>query len=889
LGGYEFELNRDSNEKQFQIAFAIVIAAVLFHLGILKVHLQKLLVLMCFFLTTSATVLGQSSQRSDGTRPQAVPAVPAVRRHSQPDWWGRHKKKTKEQSFPDPSQYKNGVGLPLIKHVAGDQKSIWTSPFHLRLHDANWLVPLGGLAAALLATDTETSRHLSNSPNRISQSRSFSNMGAATLIGAAGGLYLLGKLRHNEHMRETGLLSGEALIDSYLAGTAIKSVAGRERPYVGNAEGRFWQGGNSFPSEHAAAAWSAAGVLAHEYPGPLTKLFAYGLASAISVTRVTGKEHFPSDVLVGSVLGYLVAQHVYHAHHNPEIWGASWRMPGRGGDEEHVRQPKNMGSPYVPLDSWVYPAIERLEAMGYVQTGMLGMRPWTRLECARLVEEASDRRESVEKNTAVADRLIASLESEFADALDLLGGARNRSLELESAYTRFTGIAGQPLTDGYHFGQTITNDFGRPYGEGFNSVTGLSGWASSGPFTAYLRGEYQHAPAGPELSQGARQFISAAEYGLPLPPSQLSPQVDRFRALDAYVAMNFENWQVSFGKQSLWWGPGQGGSMMFSDNAEPVTMLKISRVSPVKLPSIFGWMGPVRTEFFVGRLSGQEFVYGAPTGLLGNWNQPLPDQPMIEGEKISFKPTPNLEFGFSSTTLFAGEGVPLTTRTFLRSLISTANGQPGCFEYNAVCTSIDPGDRRAGFDMTYRLPGLRNWATFYTDSFTDDEISPVAYFDRSANSAGLYFSHLPRLPKFDLRLEGVYTDNPIGNATNNLCCGFYYFNDRYRNGYTNDGNLLGSWIGRDGQGEQAWLTYWQSPRSYIRVRYRHQEVSQQFVPYGGNMNDGGVEASLWLGRKLSISASLQYEKWDFPVLRPGPTSNLTTSVQFTYWPKWRLH
>jgi hypothetical protein len=517
------------------------------------------------------------------------------------------------------------------------------------------------------------------------------------------------------------------------------------------------------------------------------------------------------------------------------------------------------------------------------------MRPWTRLECARLVEEATDYQISLKKDPPVADRLIKSLQREFVGDLRLLGGARNRSLELESVYTRFGGISGQPLTDGYNFGQTITNDFGRPYGEGFNSVTGISGWASSGRFTAYLRGEFQHAPAGPELAMGARQLISHIDQGLPLPPSQLSPSADRFRALDAYVAMKFENWQISFGKQNLWWGPGQGGSMMFSNNAAPVTMLRISRVSPIKLPGIFGWLGPVRTQFFVGRLSGHKFVYGTPTGLIGDWNQPLSNQPMIHGEKISFKPTPNLEFGFSATALFAGAGVPLTTKTFLRSLLSTGNGTPGCYEISAICPRVDPGDRRSGFDMSYRLPGLRNWVTFYTDSFSDDEFSPVAYFDRSANSAGLYFSHLPKLPKVDLRLEGVYTDNPIGVPSNNLCCGYYYSNYRYRNGYTNGGHLLGSWIGRDGQGEQAWLTYWQGPRSYVRFRYRHQKVSHQFIPYGGIVNDGGVEASFWLGREISVSASLQYEKWSVPVLRTEPTTNFTSSVQVTYWPRWRIH
>lgn len=842
--------------------------------------MHKLLLPMCIIAIIATSGLAQTSPQG---RPAASSVVP-VRRQPERDWWGHRKKKN--QFSQNSNQYKNGVGLPLLKNIGDDQKVIWDSPFHLRLRDANWLVPLAGMAAAMLVTDSATSRHLSDSPTRISQSRTFSNMGAASLIGTAGGLYLWGKIRHNEHMRETGLLSGEAVIDSYLAAQAIKTAAGRERPYVDNAQGAFREGGSSFPSEHATAAWSTAGIIAHEYPGTLTRLFAYGLASAISASRVTGKEHFPADVMVGSVLGYLIAQHVYNAHHNPQIWGAGWQMPSHDRDAERNRQPGNMGSPYVPLDSWVYPAFDRLIAMGYVRSEMLGMRPWTRIECARLVEEASDRLSKQETDPPVPSHLIHSLQEEFADALGLLGGARNRSIELESVYTRITGISGQPLTDGFHFGQTITNDFGRPYGEGFNNVTGFTGWASSGPFTAYLQGEYQHAPSGPTLPLAAQQFISRADFGLPLPPSDLYPSVDRFRLLDGYVAMNLENWQVSFGKQSLWWGPGEGGPMMLSDNAEPLTMLRISRVTPFKLPSIFGLMGPIRTEFFVGQLSGQQFVYGAPTGLLGKWDQPLSDQPMIHGEKISFKPTPNLEFGVSETALFAGEGVPLTPKTLLRSLFSFGNGTPGCYEISVVCPRLDPGDRRSGFDMTYRLPGLRNWVTFYTDSFTDDQISPLAYFDRSANSAGLYFPRLPKLPRFDLRLEGVYTDNPIGGG---VCCGFYYFNGRYRNGYTNDGNLIGSWIGRDGQGGQAWLTYWQSPRSYIRFEYRHQKVSQQFVPYGGTVNDGGVEASFWLGRELSASAFLQYEKWNFPVLRPGPTSDFTTSVQLTYWPRWRWH
>ena len=130
-------------------------------------------------------------------------------------------------------------------------------------------------------------------------------------------------------------------------------------------------------------------------------------------------------------------------------------------------------------------------------------------------------------------------------------------------------------------------------------------------------------------------------------------------------------------------------------------------------------------------------------------------------------------------------------------------------------------------DWSYRLPMMRDWVTFYGDAFADDQISPIAYLDRSAIRAGLYFSHLPRTPKLDFRVEGVYTDLPAGGA---LSHGFFYSNDRYLNGYTNDGQLMGSWIGREGQGAQAWTNYWFSPRNRLQFNFRHQKVSQQFIP-----------------------------------------------------------
>ena len=185
-------------------------------------------------------------------------------------------------------------------------------------------------------------------------------------------------------------------------------------------------------------------------------------------------------------------------------------------------------------------------------------------------------------------------------------------------------------------------------------------------------------------------------------------------------------------------------------------------------------------------------------------------------------------------------------------------------------------------DWTYRVPKMRDWVTFYGDAFADDQISPIAYWDRSAIRGGLYFSRVPHIPKLDLRFEGVYTDLPAGGA---LSHGFFYFNDRYLNGYTSNGQLLASWIGREAQGAQAWANYWFNARNRLQFNYRHQKVSQQFIPGGGTLTDVGVRSDYWLRSNLGISAWVQYEKWLFPVIQPNSSRNITVAMEIQFQPQ----
>jgi membrane-associated phospholipid phosphatase len=776
---------------------------------------------------------------------------------------------------PDKEKPENGL-LRLGKDFLEDQKQIVTSPMRLRITDADWLVPAAGFTAGLFTTDRDFSSHLSHDPATMSHRNTLSNAGLAALAGGAGAMWLLSYPTHREHWRETGFLAAEAAINSTLDVELLKYTLRRERPFQGDGSGPFFSGGTSFPSEHAAIAWSIAGVVGHEYPGFLPKILAYGLASFVSSYRVRSREHFNSDVFIGGLMGQFIAQDIYTRRHDPELGGGEWQSMSALARAWESGGPQNLGTPYVPLDSWVYPALDRLAALGLIDSAFTGLRPWTRRECARQLEEAEAKGPDLDESSE-GGKLIDVLEREFRSESEAVGdGTDGGGFRLESVYSRTEHISGAPLTDGFTFGQTQSNDFGRPFGEGWSSVNGVSAYATKGPWVAYVRGEVDTAPSIPAYSLATRQAVQQINFFPELAPATAQPAATDFRLLDAYVGLMFSNWEVTFGKQSLWWGPGNGGPLDFSDNVQPINMFRINRTTPLKLPSILGWLGPLRTEFFLGQLDGQVFLLN-PGGFVGQYGQTLNPQPFINGQYLGFKPTRNFEFGFFRTTIYGGPGYPLTWRTFIRSLVSSENQHLGAVN--------KPGDRTSGLSFNYRLPRLRDWLTFYGDGYTDDQFSPIAYADRSAWHAGLYLSHFPWIHKLDLRAEGVYTDVPPGKAGGSIVPGSFYFNSTWRSGYTNDGNIIGSWVGRGGQGAQAWANYWFSSRNRIQFNFRHDKVSQVFIPGGGTLTDFGVRGDYWLRSNLNFSATVQYERWLFPVIQPNAATNVSATLQISFQPQ----
>jgi len=510
-------------------------------------------------------------------------------------------------------------------------------------------------------------------------------------------------------------------------------------------------------------------------------------------------------------------------------------------------------SVYVPLDSWAYPAAERLAVLTGARSEVLGMRPWTRSQFGHFLERVRELRHDGD-----ADELQRRLELEFAPELNV----EPERAALESVYTRTMQIEGTPLRDSLHFGQTIANDFGRPYGEGFNTIEGASGYAQYRAGMIYLRGEYEHGASlrGPD----AAAIPVLANRDL-VAPNQLLTQgnssINRLRLLDSYVGASFGHWTASLGKQSLWWGPDAGGAFVYTNNIEPIWMGRLTNDMPFQVPLL----GQGRLDMFYGKLQGHPFM----------------PEPLIHGEKISFQPFHNFQIGFARTVVFLGQGRPFGFKRLVSSYFSVGD------QSNSDLPQNDPGDRKSEIDFSWKLPWYP--MTLYADSFAEDEPSTFNAPSRSAYRPGIYLARLPgKLDKMDLRIEGGYT---AAQSTVTFFNGFNYWNGIYRDGYTNKGLLIGDTMGRAGVVWQAWSTYWLSARNKVQVSYRHQYISPQFIQGGGTQGDIRGTANFLFRRNIEVALGVQSERLVIPLFfgTASPQHNVSGWVGVTYWPGHNRH
>ena len=560
-------------------------------------------------------------------------------------------------------------------------------------------------------------------------------------------------------------------------------------------------------------------------------------------------------------------------------------QPSGAGQADHdtdnpagACEPSLMGSPYIPVDSWVYPAVLRLYSLGFVDTVYLGMRPWTRSSVNNMLDEVQDRIEDGGSGPAAdeAQRIYDALTRELHFDTDGPCMAHEGKSRVESVYSVERAISGTPLRDSFHLGSTVVNDYGRPYASGFNDYSGASGYASAGRFLLYARGEFQGAPSATGYSTALAQTLANSDGTIdyinsttPIPLNQLTTipvgpiaAATYGRLMEAYASAHYLNHEISFGKQDDWLGPGLGGAMAYSNNAENIYSFRINRIEPLDIPLLSRISGPFRYEFLVGSLKGHAF----------------PNDPWVHVEKVSFRPTKDLEFGFERTVIWGGKGhEPITLHTFLRSFFSLS-APSGAIKNSPQ----DPGARFGAFDFSWRLPFVRNWLALYADSEVHDDVSPIDAPRRASWRPGLYLSHVPGVPKLDIRAEAASTDPPVSTSNAGH---FMYYEQIQRQGYTNQGQLFGDWIGREDKGGQGWITYHLSGNEWFQVGVRSQKAAKDFIPGGTTLNDIDFQVVKRIGKDFELNGKFAYERWKAPIYLPGQQTVTTTTIQLTWFPE----
>jgi membrane-associated phospholipid phosphatase len=219
-----------------------------------------------------------------------------------------------------------------VQAVVEDAKALATAPFRMDREDllltGGALAVVGGLFAADRGIRVLAERN-SNSTGR-DVADGFSHFGsAAALLGLNAGVIAIGVARESygggSQLKEAGLVSLEAELFAVAVTSALKALIGRAGPDKGQGTTHFrpFSGlDTSFPSTHAAASFAVASVFAERFEPPVGWV-AYGLASAVAVSRVYTDKHFASDVVAGGLIGWGLGKFLSGRH--PEQT-SSWRL-----------------------------------------------------------------------------------------------------------------------------------------------------------------------------------------------------------------------------------------------------------------------------------------------------------------------------------------------------------------------------------------------------------------------------------------------------------------------------------------------------------------------------------------------------------------------------------
>lgn len=395
---------------------------------------------------------------------------------------------------------------------------------------------------------------------------------------------------------------------------------------------------------------------------------------------------------------------------------------------------------------WTYTAIEKLVTAGLVGPWVLNTKPMSRIEMARIVTTALRK---IQEDQIGRFARRQDLEPVLYDLMDELA-PELEAMAVRSGEDQFAGqpwVSFQPLSHLQARGFYTTGNINPENSQGLKLARGFSGTVG---FDSYL-----------QFSDFLAAYIS--------PEFQVDEQQQQGRIVEGYLKLKYNNVAFRLGRESVWWGPGYHGAMMFSNNAPPLNQFRISSAEPFFLPWFLKYLGPARLELMYARLESNR---DHPNAMLGAW-------------RMDFSPFPFLELGAARVVQFGGEGRPsLEPWDYLAVLFVSSDDPNSRFNTNQIYT-LDATIRLHDVD---RVVPLSRDLSLYAELEVDDTCCKnIIWPLKPAYMVGLYLPNLFGRDNSELRVEWSSSTS------------FTYTHSIYTTGFSFDGFPLGHYMGAKGQ------------------------------------------------------------------------------------------
>ena len=499
-----------------------------------------------------------------------------------------------------------------------------------------------------------------------------------------------------------------------------------------------------------------------------------------------------------------------------------------------------LASSNVPLHHWSYDAIERLIGLGVIDRALIGAKPFSRVQAAQYVARAVERvradQVELDGREAIAEPLLERLLAEFRPELIRLGTVRARPDDKTGALRFGARVTSEFDASSIGGGQTVRfreNRGGEYSVNGVQNQTDVRAWAELSDWAAVMV---------------QPKFISNRHL-LGLGATNNS---ENFYLREFSLKLSYANVALEVGRGTQWWGPGYHGSLLLTDHAFPMEMIKLGTERPFQLPGFLSGLGDWKVNAFLGRLEE---------------NRDFPRAKLF-GVRLSYLPASWLEFGLTRLTQFGGRGRDQSFPGVVFDAYISEPNQTGNRDVN----------EQAMADFRLRIPSIPYLIPFpaglqlYGEAGTEDKWSQLPVPSRTAFLGGLYIPQVFQGDTLDLRIE--YADTDYGRRRHPELRQVWYNNSPYTSGMRYRGFPLGHHMGTDGTDFFVRTTRYLTDTLQLGANFNLQERDRG-QPVHEKKREAAVDLTWWWSNRTQLTVGYTFQR----LKNPGQVSQITPFVE----------